>query len=341
MPANIDHQKYHLFEKIQVQVLTVALGLVVFFGIWPLMAPRDSLAPMILLSGGSLGAPLSLLTAVAVLSLLAGAVTVHQRPVGGLMVSILSLLALSFRSEKINVLLFRYEQHPGSAYPVLMGELLLLLVAAGVGVIAAGIGRSLVAGSKPAWRWQPRHLRKDEANFQADQRSPLGLAAPVRKAAGSLMDKSDPAAGNAAKLQFVQAGRAILVCFLVANAILLLLCRSDERGQLLFAVGGAFLIASLAANLVAPSRLVVLLLPLPILSGLFYYGYAMATAGQGLQAWANIWLPARILPIDWLSAGVGGVLTGYWIACRIREAKFAQDSQDSGGSAKAAQKRQA
>jgi hypothetical protein len=320
----MDHQKVHLFEKIQVQLLTVALGLVVFFGLWPLIAPDDRHAPLTLLAGKSILPALLVLVAGALLSFLAGLATLHHRPVSGPMVGFLPLLALSFRSEKINVLLYHQSQGPGSAFGALIGELIFLLLVAGVCALAAGIGRELLGRVKPPWRWKSPSSDPGADLLVSPPRRWLGVFAPPVEA----MDKSAPGTARN-RTQCIEGLKAAGIALLVAQAVFLLLCRSDERGQLLFAVGVGFLAGSLAAQLLCPSHVVAPLLVLPIVSGAFYYAYAMVVTPRGLHAWTSVPLPARVLPVDWLSAGVGGVLTGYWIACRIRETKVIEAAQSA------------
>jgi hypothetical protein len=340
MPANTDHQKRHLFEKIQIQVLTVLLGLVVFFGLWPLVAPDDAFAPLTFLAQGQVVSSVVLLLVAAILAFVAGAITVHQRPVGGLMVATLILMALSFRSNKINVLLWGHDSAPAGAFPALLGELLIMLIVLVACILAAAAGRALVGRVRPTWQWRTPEMspRANHVMHLGGKNVWLGVLGPLWAAILALRggeqsgDKVDDAHNSR---WLIEAGKCALATLLISQILLLLLCRSDQRGQLLFAVGGGFLLAVVLAGMLFPTRLVAVLIPLPLLVGAGYYIHAMVVTPSGLHAWSRVPLPARVLPIDWLSAGVGGVLLGFWISSRLRETKYFEAQQDLDAKAKA------
>ena len=110
----------------------------------------------------------------------------------------------------------------------------------------------------------------------------------------------------------------------VALVLLMLLMRSSDRGQILFALLAAFLSASAIAHQVFPTPHSIVVWGMPMLVAIGLYALAAFTAGHGEGAWIGLPKYAGALPVDWLTAGCGGALIGYWISERIHELRHIQ-----------------
>ena len=58
------------------------------------------------------------------------------------------------------------------------------------------------------------------------------------------------------------------------------------------------------------------------------YTLAAAAAGSQPDAWARVNDYSRALPVDWLTAGSGGAVLGYWISERLHEMKYIERHQE-------------
>ena len=69
--------------------------------------------------------------------------------------------------------------------------------------------------------------------------------------------------------------------------------------------------------------------PAAMLLAIVFYalGSLPATAGAFGPAWTHTPYYARALPIDWLTAGAGGALFGYWSSQRVHEAHHLAENE--------------
>ncbi len=339
----MDHQKLHLFEKIQVQLAVLVLGLAVYVGLWPVVSPPDAAAPLALLSVSGLGAVLAAVLGLWVLSLLAGGLTVHMRPSAGMVVAVLAFAGLALRSEKINVLLWRNGLGGGGAFAPLIVELLVLLVALVVASQFAAIGRALAARFVPGWVWQSPRARLAAPVEQSRPDLPAWVQGVLTFLSGRLVVGTRRiSAGRApepfiltdrpdaptAREIFTRLGLGLLTALITSQVLLFLLAQSDQRGQILFAVAASFFAAALAGNLLYPTRLFMAYGVLPLLVGVGHYAYGISAVVPTWGGWAQLPITPRALPIDWTSLGAGGALAGFWVSSRIREAKWFEKQQE-------------
>ena len=334
----MEHQKLHLFEKFQVQIAAAVLALGVYAGLWPLLAPADTEAPLIFLARGAWGGLLLMALVAWALAFLAGIATVHLRPAAGPLVAVLGVAGLSLHSPKINVHLWQYEPQWAAAYIPMIVELALLLVVLVGAVQMAGLGRRLIGGWRPVWQWKDPQYAEAGASDAATAAHPAAVKAcrvlaalttgawlgprPATQPPALPADLESPPLETLKRL-----GLACLTVLVLMEVVLFLLAQSADRGQVLFAVGAAGLLASMGATMAFPTRLYLPMVVVPPLVGIGHYIYAMVVARPTFTGWANLPLTARALPIDWLTLGAGGALAGYWIAARIREARFFEAQQ--------------
>ncbi|MFP4356756.1 MAG: hypothetical protein ACLFUJ_16725 [Phycisphaerae bacterium] len=331
----MDHQKRHLFEKFQVQFGVGLLGLAVYVGLWPMVAPPDSMAPLSLLSVSGLGAALIVAACFCLLGFLAGALTIHLRPSAGPMTALLAMGALSLRSEKINVLLWRNGPGGGGTFLPLVGELIFLLGVVLLAFQAAAAGRALLARTRPGWLWKSP-LDCLSADVESDSQSLSGwLPRVYALLTGSPLWQSPPRArtvedpdGRSKAGLWAQLGLALLTTLIASQLFQFILARSDQRGQILFAIGAGFFLAVLIGNLMFPTRMFAAFALLPILVGMGHYLHATTAVVHTFGGWAQLPISARALPIDWATLGSGGALAGFWVSSRIREAKWFEKQQE-------------
>jgi hypothetical protein len=339
----MDHQKLHLFEKIQVQLAVLVLGLAVYVGLWPLVSPPDAAAPLALLSISGFGATLAAVLGLWLLALLAGGLTLHMRPSAGMVVAVLAFGGLALRSEKINVLLWRNGPGGGGAFGPLIIEQLVLLVALVVASQLAAVGRALAARIRPGWVWQPPRAKLAAPVEQSSLDLPAWMQGVLLFLAGRLVvGRQRLSAGRVpepflltdgpdaptAREIFTRLGLGLLTALIASQVLLFLLAQSDQRGQILFALGASFFLAALAGNLLYPTRLYAAYAILPLLVGVGHYIYGTSAVVTTWGGWAQLPITTRALPIDWTTLGAGGALAGFWVASRIREAKWFEKQQE-------------
>ncbi|MCJ7543174.1 MAG: hypothetical protein MUP47_01195, partial [Phycisphaerae bacterium] len=109
----------------------------------------------------------------------------------------------------------------------------------------------------------------------------------------------------------------------VGLAVLTVLLQSSRRGQVLFALLASFAVAAWLAQRLLPAPHVEAYLLAPVVAALVLYALAsVASYGPRPEAWAAVPLHARVLPVDWLTAGCGGAMFGCWVGQRMQEGKL-------------------
>jgi hypothetical protein len=103
--------------------------------------------------------------------------------------------------------------------------------------------------------------------------------------------------------------------------VMLFLCQSEAKNQVLASVGIASVVGSMVAYGSFPTRPSIWYWVGPILAGLI--GYILAAMGQvsdlGIGTPQGLFAPlARALPVDYASVGTAGAILGYWITHKNR-----------------------
>ena len=122
----------------------------------------------------------------------------------------------------------------------------------------------------------------------------------------------------------------LVLGMLVAGILLIVLMRSADRGQILFALVASFALGVLASQQVLPGPGSLVAWLIPMLVAILFYAFAWASIGRAGSDWTDVPFYARALPIDWLTAGGGGALLGYWISARVHEMRHAERAAQGG-----------
>lgn len=321
------YRHQHLLEKVQVQLAAVAAVALVYFALWPLLRPSDPFDPLVLLLAGGAGSTVAFALTLWMLSALCAVITISARPEGGLMAAVLGAGGASLHSAQIRGLLWSWEGRLSGLYPAMIGELLMLAAMLLAAALIVDLVRRGIASIRPGWLH--KHAREHEPDLPAP-------ATPRRTLTGFLGLLRE----GGRKRRSADRGRTalrMLGCLglgLVAScAVLLLLLRSPDRGQILFAVVAAFLLGGLAAHQTLPVRHSFVVWAVPILAGVGFYLLAGVTAPADATRWSELPYYARILPIDWLTAGCGGSLVGYWSSERINDIRHIERKQQEAAAA--------
>jgi hypothetical protein len=106
-----------------------------------------------------------------------------------------------------------------------------------------------------------------------------------------------------------------------------LLLRTDDRMQILFALGASFAAGTLIASQLFPTPYGVAAWGTPVVAAVFFYLVsAFAAVPQTPAGWIVLPQHAMPLPVDWLSGG-GGAVLGYWISCRLHELRLLEHDE--------------
>jgi hypothetical protein len=329
---------YHWFEKLQVQVTTAAAVVATYFLIWPIVAPEDPGGPVLLIAGGSVVKAALLAGATWVLAALCCLTTVSARPQGTMVAVLIGLGGLSLHSGAMRVLLWAREGALGGMYWQMATELALLAAIA----VAAGqivrLVRRLVGGLAGGLAWRDplrclsqqeqraylKSLASDEDGDPQKGRPGLLGGSFARLIVEDLGMTSARAGGRLPGGDVLtRCGLCFLLCLAISAGMVWMLARSADRGQLLFALTAGNFLASLIAYQAFPSRLSWAAWAAPVATGVGFYVLAAVGAPQaGQSAWMAVDACYQALPIDWVTAGLGGSILGYWVSSRMHEAKF-------------------
>ncbi len=327
----MEHHHFHGLEKLQVQIMTVAGLLAVYFLAWPVVRPDDPLSPMTFLPLGGYGSAVAFAGMFCVLVALCAVVTVAVRPVGALLAATLSAGAISLRSPQIRGLLWTRTADLDGVYCELMLEAVMLAMLAAAGSLIVYLVRRLVRSVRPQWLWtDPMAELTDEqrANVtDAPSDAKGGIVAmlfgqAVHSMLVSLGKEGSRIAGRRDPLRIVLARCAacIAMASVIAVVILTVVLRSADRGQIIFALVASFTAGVFFAHQAFPQpyALVVWILPMVISVGFYATAWLVATPGQATD-WSKVNVLFRALPVDWLTAGGGGALLGFWASHRVHE----------------------
>ena len=354
----MSHRRIHLLEKLQVELAAAAAAVAVYFLLAPGLASADPELPVTFVPAGAYGRLLLLGGMVWLVSAACSAVTVSARPEGGIVAALIGAAGISLYSPPIRALLWRRQDDLAGMFAQLRLEVLLLSIAL-LGVLAVvGLVRGLVAYLRPKWLWRSPLAELSAAEGQKALRAPggreksgelddegtgshgdmpggigfvgllLALAKEAREAIG--FPPADPTAEPEAKQKSMLRNAGFFgVGLLLSVVLLLLLMRSADRGQILFAMLVSFLVGVLVAHQAFPTRHGILMWGIPLASAVILYTLAGQSAIAGdPRGWMHVPDYSRALPVDWLTAGNGGAVLGYWISERIHEARHIEKQED-------------
>jgi hypothetical protein len=332
--------RLHILEKLQVQ-LTALLGAIAVYLLFS--AARTGADPMFpaafLATGNVTGLGVAILVLIAA-GAAAGVLTVSSRPEGSIAAALLAAGGICLHSAPMRTLLMYRPDSMASLYAGLLAELLVLWLA---GLLAAGAAlatRSIASALAGRLGWRSpgetidEQARQDlQERMQGESRYGLyardgGKSLFAERPLAALWRMIDPARtseGRVAEARQIRRIRARTAMCLGASAVLSLIflglfLRSDQRGQVLFALAAGSCLGVLIAHQILPAPLGPLTLLLPVVLGLpgCVLGLLSASASaEGPNAWMAVGLWSRALPVDWVCGTGGGAMFGLWLSGRI------------------------
>ncbi len=321
------HWRIQRKELTQVQVVTAVALAGTYFLLWPLLRPADPQGPLTFLAGGNAPGIVVVLVVMALLAAAAAAVTTHSRPVGAMVTALLGVGGLSLHSPSLHALLWERDGEFGGMFGGFIIELLLLAIGVLLVDVVVSTVRNGLAKINPAWVWKdpldpPPQASLREGGWFTAGGAIIGMVRELTARDGQDRDS------RRQRLQL--AGLCMALTAAVSVALLMLLMQSDARGQVLFALLGSFTLAAAIAHQAYPTRLVGGILLLPIVIGIGFYLLGMFASGspEGTHnAWMRVPTYAHALPLDWITAGVGGAGLGFWISSRIHELRHMEKKE--------------
>lgn len=331
-------RRLHWLERFQVRTAMLVGAVATYFVLFPLLRGPDPEGPLSLLVGGGAGRVALFVIAFWVLGGFCGALTVSARREGVLAALLIGMGGLSLRSPQIRSLLwFRMDALTGLYETLILEVLLLAAVLVAGDIIAAQVRRAL-GRARPGWVWKalpadPARKGGELAEVSIDRTYYLGgvldtvlIGALIRLFASLGRRGTRKAAGSTRRSELlVRTGKFLILALVIAAALLLVLMRSSDRGQILFALVAGFFVATWVAHQVFPTPLAAASWVYPIILAVCLYALGAASgAGAPPQGWIDVRIYARALPMDWLTAGCGGSLLGCWVSARTHDARRIQ-----------------
>lgn len=320
----------------------------VYYWLWPALAAGDPQTAVAFLPPGHLVDVAGLIVVLLACAVVCSAVTVAARPLGSMLAALVGVAGVCCRSPGTRTLFWQEPQlSPAGIMLLLAGEVLLLGVLFSLAAFVVEFVRSTVArllGSGLLWADPLAGLTEEERQGKlSDGVSSKDLGHVIGPIFLDLFVHIGKRGSRDAGRRTWDAGMLArcLACgvtgAVLAAVILLIFIQSADRGQVLFALLVSFLIGALVAHqrFPAPYSMVAILM-VACTGAMFYLTAAIASVGSGPNAWmlAPVHagpgsLPyAAALPIDWIAAGGGGAVIGFWISERIHEARYLADDAD-------------
>ncbi len=319
--------RLHWLEKFVVQVAAAVTALAAYSVLWPLVEACDPEGPLTFFVGGQLQRLAWLAIGLWALAAVCGAATLISRPQGAMLALLVGMGALSVRSPGISPLLWTNMGQGWQLYTLLIVEIVVLTIVLLVADFIAANVRNVVGRVLPGWLWKPLPEEiAGSAEGQVQLRGRvletviIGAMIQLIGFIGQRRLKADDKKSR--RKVMIQTGQFLLIAVVLAIALMLTIMRSCQRGQIIFALLGTFFLATLIAHQIAPTPLVAVTWCYPLnMAIIFYMLAAISTVGQPPQGWIHVSLFGRVLPIDWLTAGVGGAMMGGWVSNRMHDAK--------------------
>jgi len=314
--------RHHLLEKIQVELAAAVAAAVVYFWAAPALPLNDPQWPIVFLPTGNFGAAASAALVIWGLTVLCVLATVSARAEGSMLAALIGAAGYSMYSPQIRGLLWYRQANLPSLYGVLISEVLLLsLVLVGVAILVTLVRRT-VSAACPRCAWRSPLLRQDQAPTNWLERL-FGPGYHIRGLAG----QSLTTLGGRIR----QSAMFLVTGMLLSMVLLVLLMRSADRGQIVFALLASFTLGVLIAHQLLPVPNSILSWAMPVPVAILFYLLAMFTSSDtSSQAWMSVHHYGRALPIDWVTVASGGALLGFWISERLHEVRHFETSQESG-----------
>ena len=310
-------QVRHWVEKLQVRLAAVAAAAAGWWGIWRLVAPADRENAWVFLPVGGYAQLAVFAALVAALAAGCALVTLSGRAEGALLATLTGVAAVSVRSGPMRTLLWQWEDRLGELFGLLAVEMVALVGVLVVALVVIHLLRLLARPLCRSWCWTEPAPPQDQADPNPGPRGETGRRARADR--------------HAAPLPLVKrllwAGGFLAMELAVAMILLVLTFRSQETGQIAFALAASFFGAAFVAHLAFPIRCSVPAWLGPVLLGVVVYllGSMGRFTGPG-PAWHEAMMVAAkvplraALPVHWLGLGCGGAVAGFWASRRFREA---------------------
>jgi len=336
----MEHHHHHWLEKLQVQLVTAGGLFAVYYLAWPIIRPNDPLAAMAFLPMGGMASAAAFAGVFCILVAICALATIAVRPVAALLAATLAAGGASLRSDQIRKLFWTRQADMSGLYSELMLEAVMLALLAVLATLIVFLVRRLVGAVKPTWLWtdpltevslEQRQEVRSRPIAKASKKESDGIFPTLFVLIGGnflrelMYDAGKRGTSKAGQVQplgiaitraVACAGLATVVSVLLLFALL----RSADRGQIIFALVASFSLGVFAGQQVFPSphSLVIFILPMLVAVGFYTVAWAFVTPGE-IVNWAKVNVLFRALPVDWLTAGGGGALLGFWASQRVHE----------------------
>ncbi|MGA2265034.1 MAG: hypothetical protein ABSH10_01210 [Phycisphaerae bacterium] len=292
----MSHHHFHWLEKVIVQIAAVVSLAGGYFLLYPAVRPADGQTALSLLVAGGVGHAMVFAAGVVVLAIFCGVLTLPARPSSAILAAAIGAGGVSLRSADFRTLLWLQQDGFAGLFRLLIAETMFLAVVLLVAVLIV-VGIRFLAGRMAPWLvWRP-----------------MPLAAPPDDKTG-LVGGLGPWGRS-----LVSAALALLI----GLAAVMILLQSSRRGQVVVATLAAFALAAWIADRVLPAPRKGMYLLAPLTAAIIFYALASVGAyGSRPEDWINVPLYARVLPVDWLTAGCGGAMLGCWTGQRMAEVRI-------------------
>lgn len=249
--------------------------------------------------------PAGLVAALLISMVISAIITWPDGPHTGLFCAAVGLCTLAVRTGTIKFLLLTHYRDISAAYLPLVGQAAFYLALIMLGALAARVMQPWFTTGRP---WPLSLAVPWPLHSQADDAVPAGFPSST----GWLLDSHKKSIFASASLGVGLLALAMMT--IIALLIEYITMRSLQPGQLIFSLIVSFYVAGFATGLTFKKAPDIFYLMAPMVTAAISYIVASHVAGPypGYPGFR----PADALPIYYASAGVAGVLMGYYSAMR-------------------------
>lgn len=320
----MSQQRWHILEKIQVEVAAVAALAAMYFVFWPYIKPPDVDGTAVFWPLGAYGQLFTFAAVTWLIAACAAVLTTTARPQGALLATLVGAGGGCLHSQSMRLLLMRFSP-PGVLLRPLIGEMACMAVIVLVASLIIRLVRLAIGQIQPSW------LRPDSLAEQAVPARPprpfthgwqtaLAMILTGHRSPDTLLlsPRGRRSIGDVITASVANLGLTLLIGLVLIWVFVF----QPARGQLLFGVAISFFLAATLAAYLFPISFSGPCWIAPLLLGVFFYARSSTIGDLGPLTWTHVDCFTHILPVDWLSAGCGGAVGGYWLACRLHDTKL-------------------
>ncbi len=315
-------QRWHILEKIQVQIAAVAALAIMYFVFWRWIKPEDVNGVATFIPLHAYGHLITFALFTWLLAAGVAVITTTSRPQGALLATLVGAGGVSLHTQPMRLLLMQFSP-PATLMRPLIVEMVCMAAIVMVAAAIIQLVRAVVQKIHPPIMRPNVLMSEGSHGGEARENSLLVWLLTGQKYSSGLLARTAAQKSEISlKDVFLTAGGCLAITVIIALLLMEVTIFEVQRGQLLFGVAISFFVGAAVGTYFMPINFCWPCWLAAILIGGLCYVKGCAVVDTGVLTWTHMDYFTNILPVDWLSAACGGAVGGFWLARRLHDLKF-------------------